>query len=85
MPCVLCSCRSQLAEGSKDMLAVQECYITVCREKDALEQDLRARMEEERKSMEEEVCSTQSMAPLGGSLQNCMFTPRLCGGFMSLG
>ncbi|XP_064168905.1 centrosomal protein of 152 kDa [Anguilla rostrata] len=46
---------SQLADGSKEMLAVQECYITVCREKDALEQDLHARMEEERKSMEEEL------------------------------
>ncbi|XP_061078065.1 centrosomal protein of 152 kDa [Conger conger] len=45
---------AQLAEGSKDTLAVQECYITVCREKDALEQDLRARMEQERKSWEEE-------------------------------
>ncbi|KAJ8249364.1 hypothetical protein GJAV_G00233980 [Gymnothorax javanicus] len=49
---------SQLAEGSKEMLAVQECYITVCREKDSVEQDLCAKMEQERKSREEEVCST---------------------------
>lgn len=30
------------------MAAVQECYIAICREKDDLEQSLRARMEEQR-------------------------------------
>ncbi|KAJ8343579.1 hypothetical protein SKAU_G00309080 [Synaphobranchus kaupii] len=46
---------SQLAEGNKEMLAVQECYITVCREKDGVDQALRARIEGERKSREEEL------------------------------
>ncbi|KAG9337037.1 hypothetical protein JZ751_029896 [Albula glossodonta] len=46
---------SQLAEVSKEMLGVQECYITVCREKDSLEEKLRSKMEEERRSREEEL------------------------------
>ena len=67
-PCAVCSRRSQLAEGTKDTLAVQECYITVCREKDSLEHDLRARLEEERKNWAEEVCSTRDTEPLSGAL-----------------
>nr|XP_023672887.1 centrosomal protein of 152 kDa isoform X2 [Paramormyrops kingsleyae] len=39
---------SKLADVSKEMGAVQECYIAICREKDGLEQSLRARMEEHR-------------------------------------
>ncbi|XP_036391149.1 centrosomal protein of 152 kDa isoform X1 [Megalops cyprinoides] len=48
---------SQLAEVSKEILGVQECYIAVCREKDVLEENLRSRLEEERKYREEELMS----------------------------
>lgn len=34
--------RTELSEASDKLLAVQECYISVCREKDALEERIRA-------------------------------------------
>ncbi|KAJ8393114.1 hypothetical protein AAFF_G00067970 [Aldrovandia affinis] len=46
---------AQLAEASKEMSEVQECYVTLCKEKDQLEENLRHTMEEERKSREEEL------------------------------
>lgn len=34
--------RTALSEANDKLLAVQECYISVCREKDALEERIRA-------------------------------------------
>lgn len=39
--------RTQLSEANDKMLAVQECYISVCKEKDMLEQREHSRAEEE--------------------------------------
>lgn len=39
--------RAQLSEANDKMLAVQECYISVCTEKDMLEQREHSRAEEE--------------------------------------
>uniref|UniRef100_A0A673ADB8 Centrosomal protein 152 n=1 Tax=Sphaeramia orbicularis TaxID=375764 RepID=A0A673ADB8_9TELE len=39
--------QTQLSEVNDKMLAVQECYISVCKEKDMLEESLRSRKEEE--------------------------------------
>lgn len=42
------------------MLAVQECYISVCKEKDMLEQREHRRAEEEARIKESEVCMQPS-------------------------
>lgn len=39
--------RTQLSEANDKMLAVQECYISVCKEKDLLEESIRSREKEE--------------------------------------
>ncbi|XP_045893647.1 centrosomal protein of 152 kDa isoform X2 [Micropterus dolomieu] len=39
--------QTQLSEANDKMLAVQECYISVCKEKDMLEESVRNRMKEE--------------------------------------
>ncbi|MBN3313388.1 CE152 protein, partial [Atractosteus spatula] len=46
---------TQLSDINKEMIGVQECYITLCKEKDTLEQDMRCRMEKERKLKEDEL------------------------------
>ncbi len=38
--------RTLLSEANDKMLAVQECYIAVCQEKDMLEERIRSREEE---------------------------------------
>lgn len=38
------------------MLAVQECYLSVCKEKDSLEEHMRNREKEEALIKEKEVC-----------------------------
>lgn len=47
--------RSKLAELNQEVLAVQECYISVCKEKDKLEENLQSRIDEERKLKDNEV------------------------------
>uniref|UniRef100_A0A8C9S7T5 Centrosomal protein 152 n=1 Tax=Scleropages formosus TaxID=113540 RepID=A0A8C9S7T5_SCLFO len=44
----------KLADLNKEMVAVQECYIAICREKDSLEESLQAKMMEERTKFEKE-------------------------------
>ncbi|XP_029991421.1 centrosomal protein of 152 kDa isoform X2 [Sphaeramia orbicularis] len=46
--------QTQLSEVNDKMLAVQECYISVCKEKDMLEESLRSRKEEEASVSENE-------------------------------
>uniref|UniRef100_W5LW21 Centrosomal protein 152 n=1 Tax=Lepisosteus oculatus TaxID=7918 RepID=W5LW21_LEPOC len=46
--------QTQLSDINKEMIGVQECYITLCKEKDTLEQDMRCKMEKERKLKEDE-------------------------------
>ncbi|XP_036432002.1 centrosomal protein of 152 kDa [Colossoma macropomum] len=46
---------SKLAELSQEVLAVQECYISVCKEKDKLEENLQSRIVEEKKLREKEL------------------------------
>ncbi|KAL6474318.1 hypothetical protein MHYP_G00178790 [Metynnis hypsauchen] len=46
---------SKLAELSQEVLAVQECYISVCKEKDKLEENLQSRVVEEKKLREKEL------------------------------
>lgn len=47
--------RSKLANLSQELLAVQECYISVCKEKDKVEENLQSRIDEERKLKDSEV------------------------------
>ncbi|XP_069046597.1 centrosomal protein of 152 kDa isoform X2 [Lepisosteus oculatus] len=47
--------QTQLSDINKEMIGVQECYITLCKEKDTLEQDMRCKMEKERKLKEDEL------------------------------
>lgn len=47
--------RSKLADLSHEVLAVQECYISVCKEKDKLEENLQNKLEEEKRLKEIEV------------------------------
>lgn len=51
--------RTQLSEVNDKMLAVQECYISVCKEKDMLEERIRDREKEEALMRENEVCKIQ--------------------------
>ena len=44
--------RSDLDKVNKEMAAVQECYLEVCREKDNLEATLRKAMEKEQQAEE---------------------------------
>lgn len=44
-----------MSEANDKMLAVQECYISVCKEKDTLEQSFRNREKEEALNRENEV------------------------------
>lgn len=48
--------RTQLFEANDKMLAVQECYLSVCKEKDSLEEHMRNREKEEALIKEKEVC-----------------------------
>ncbi|RXN26207.1 centrosomal protein of 152 kDa [Labeo rohita] len=45
---------SKLADLSQEVLAVQECYISVCKEKDKLEENLQNKLEEQRRLIEKE-------------------------------
>lgn len=45
--------RTELSEANDKLLAVQECYLSVCREKDALEERVRAREQQEEKLVKE--------------------------------
>ncbi|XP_039502831.1 centrosomal protein of 152 kDa isoform X2 [Pimephales promelas] len=47
--------QSKLADLSQEVLAVQECYISVCKEKDKLEENLQNKLEEEKRLKEIEV------------------------------
>ncbi|XP_010837837.1 PREDICTED: centrosomal protein of 152 kDa isoform X7 [Bison bison bison] len=47
--------RSDLDEVNKEMAAVQECYLEVCREKDKLEATLRKSMEKEQQAQEKKI------------------------------
>lgn len=44
--------RSELDKMNKEMAAVQECYLEVCREKDDLESTLRKTIEKEQQTQE---------------------------------
>ncbi|XP_073687907.1 centrosomal protein of 152 kDa [Garra rufa] len=46
---------SKLADLSQEVLAVQECYISVCKEKDKLEENLQNKLEEQRRLKENEL------------------------------
>ncbi|KAL4660723.1 centrosomal protein of 152 kDa [Arapaima gigas] len=65
----------KLADLNREMVAVQECYIMICREKDTLEENLRAKMIEERTNMEKELRSqmdeerAQALAQLKAELE----------------
>uniref|UniRef100_W5JZ82 Centrosomal protein 152 n=1 Tax=Astyanax mexicanus TaxID=7994 RepID=W5JZ82_ASTMX len=50
---------ARLAELSQEVLAVQECYISVCKEKDKLEENLQSKTEDEKKLRENEVKKTE--------------------------
>lgn len=52
--------RTELTEANDKLLAVQECYISVCREKDELEERGRNRAEEENLIQEKEVANPKS-------------------------
>ena len=52
--------RTQLSEAKDKMLAVQECYISVCREKNMLEDRIHNREKEEILSKENEVSNKRS-------------------------
>uniref|UniRef100_A0A3P8XHP4 CEP152 CEP63 binding coiled coil domain-containing protein n=1 Tax=Esox lucius TaxID=8010 RepID=A0A3P8XHP4_ESOLU len=52
--------QAKVTEVNEEMLAVQECYISVCKEKDRLEENLRATKVEEEKRRENEVTSTNN-------------------------
>ncbi|XP_060770807.1 centrosomal protein of 152 kDa isoform X4 [Neoarius graeffei] len=52
---------SKLAGLSQEVLAVQECYISVCKEKDKLEENLQSRIDEERKLKDNEVKRRQEI------------------------
>lgn len=45
--------RTELSSANDKLLAVQECYISVCREKDALEERIRASEQQEEKLVKE--------------------------------
>ncbi|XDV52723.1 hypothetical protein PO909_021400 [Leuciscus waleckii] len=47
--------QSKLADLSQEVLAVQECYISVCKEKDKLEENLQNKLEEEKRLKEIEL------------------------------
>ncbi|XP_021117074.1 centrosomal protein of 152 kDa isoform X7 [Heterocephalus glaber] len=47
--------RSDLDKTSKELVAVQECYLQVCREKDNLEAALRKAVEKEQEAQEQEI------------------------------
>lgn len=47
--------RIQLSEVNDKMAAVQECYISVCKEKDMIEESIRNREKEEASVSENEV------------------------------
>lgn len=47
--------RTELSEANDKLLAVQECYISVCREKDTLEERIRNSEQEENLMKEKEV------------------------------
>uniref|UniRef100_A0A8B9LLN1 CEP152 CEP63 binding coiled coil domain-containing protein n=1 Tax=Astyanax mexicanus TaxID=7994 RepID=A0A8B9LLN1_ASTMX len=51
---------ARLAELSQEVLAVQECYISVCKEKDKLEENLQSKTEDEKKLRENEVTVKES-------------------------
>ncbi|XP_072529793.1 centrosomal protein of 152 kDa [Salminus brasiliensis] len=46
---------SKLADLSQEVLAVQECYISVCKEKDKLEETLQSKTEDEKRLKESEI------------------------------
>lgn len=62
--------RSDLDKKNKEMAAVQECYLGVCREKDELESALRKTVE---KAQEQRVGCSHSFPLLPAS-----FTPAKC-------
>ncbi|XP_059391626.1 centrosomal protein of 152 kDa-like isoform X1 [Carassius carassius] len=47
--------QSKLADLRQEVLAVQECYISVCKEKDKLEENLQNKLEEQRRLIENEL------------------------------
>ncbi|KAM4618221.1 centrosomal protein of 152 kDa [Polymixia lowei] len=47
--------QTQLSEANDKMIAVQECYISVCKEKDMLEESLRSREQEDALTRENEL------------------------------
>ncbi|XP_077067282.1 centrosomal protein of 152 kDa isoform X2 [Siphateles boraxobius] len=47
--------QSKLADLNQEVLAVQECYISVCKEKDKLEENLKSKLEEEKRLKEIEL------------------------------
>ncbi|KAG7323998.1 hypothetical protein KOW79_012014 [Hemibagrus wyckioides] len=52
---------SKLADLSQEVLAVQECYISVCKEKDKLEENLQSRIDEERSLKDKEIKKRQEI------------------------
>ncbi|XP_053345692.1 centrosomal protein of 152 kDa isoform X1 [Clarias gariepinus] len=52
---------SKLTDLSQEVLAVQECYISVCKEKDKLEETLQNRIDEERKLKDLEIKRRQAL------------------------
>ncbi|MCJ8735943.1 hypothetical protein PDJAM_G00253320 [Pangasius djambal] len=52
---------SKVADLSQEVLAVQECYLSVCKEKDKLEENLKSRIDEERNLKDTEVKRRQEI------------------------
>ena len=61
--------RSDLDKVNKEMAAVQECYLEVCREKDNLEATLRKSMEKEQQAQEKKVQNKSMLCSLHCSLK----------------
>ncbi|XP_028264375.1 centrosomal protein of 152 kDa isoform X2 [Parambassis ranga] len=53
--------QTQLSEANDKMLAVQECYISVCKEKDLLEESIRSREKEEALIREESGAAVEKL------------------------
>eukprot|EP00063_Salmo_salar_P050891 XP_014025726.1 PREDICTED: centrosomal protein of 152 kDa-like isoform X1 [Salmo salar] len=56
--------QAKLCEVNGEMVAVQECYISLCKDKDRLEENLQGRMEEEKKRENELKTLEESRAAL---------------------
>lgn len=70
--------RTQLSEANDKTLAVQECYISVCKEKDMLEERVHIKEEEEASIRDNEVQTVpESVHSIRLALSKALFKKRL--------